>query len=181
MRTPCTGGCTSWSRRSSSLSRGYPAGDVPLQARPDPGRGLSVAAQEYPPAAPSAHRSGAGITVPGHRRDPTRAAGAPLPRPASAQAIPYWQTAGQRAAQRSAPGGGWPSYHRGGAAPDSTGHAGTHAPGPAASCRPRRLAHGRERPSGPGGGTRARARTLCQQVGDTPQLFPVLRGSSCFT
>jgi class 3 adenylate cyclase len=40
------------------------AGDVPLQACPDPGGRLSVAAQEHPPAAPSTHCAGAGITVP---------------------------------------------------------------------------------------------------------------------
>jgi hypothetical protein len=34
------------------------AGDVPLQARPDPGGSLSVLAAEYPAAVPSAHRAG---------------------------------------------------------------------------------------------------------------------------
>ena len=58
-----------------------------------------------------------------------------------------------RGAALGAPGGGWPSHHRGGGAPDPAGHARTHATGPAAPCRPRRVAHGRERPRGPGGGT----------------------------
>ena len=62
-------GCSSWWRRSSCISRGATPGDVPLQARPDPGRGLSIAAQEHPPAVPSAHCPGAGGALP---RDPVR-------------------------------------------------------------------------------------------------------------
>jgi class 3 adenylate cyclase len=59
-----------------------------------------------------------------------------------------------RGAALGAPGGGWPFHQRNGGAPDPAGYVGTHAPGPAAPCRPRRVAHGRERPGGPGGGTR---------------------------
>ena len=78
-------------------------GDVPLQACPDPGHGLSVVAAQHAPAVPSAHCPGVGGRSFPDRRDATRAAGAPLHRGGSQRAgHPYWQRAGQRALERSA-------------------------------------------------------------------------------
>src|SRR4029453_8661714 len=54
------------------------AGDLSLQACPDPGSGLSVAAQEHPPTVSSAHCPGGGGTLSRGRRDPARATGPPL-------------------------------------------------------------------------------------------------------
>src|SRR5919197_1193901 len=59
-------------------ARAATTGDLPLQACPDPGSGLSVLAAEHPPAAPSAHCPGVGGAVSGDRRDPARAAGPSL-------------------------------------------------------------------------------------------------------
>src|SRR6266849_1398386 len=56
------------------------AGDIPLQACPDPGRRLSVLAAEHPAAAPSAYCPGIGGALSRALRDPARAAGAPLHR-----------------------------------------------------------------------------------------------------
>ena len=76
----CGRGCSSWWRRSSCTSGAAAPGDVPLQACPDPGRGLSVVAAEHPPAVPSAHCPGVGGALSRDLRDPARAAGAPLHR-----------------------------------------------------------------------------------------------------
>ena len=83
------------------------AGDVPLQARADPGCGLSVLAAEHPPAVPSAHCPGVGgtvsrdssrpspswwrITTPkaGSRRRPFPTGSGPGSRPSSAR--PTWK------------------------------------------------------------------------------------------
>ena len=75
-----------------------------LQACPDPGRRLSVLAAEHAPAVPSAHCPGVGGAL---SRDRARPSPSCWPitirrRACSAQAIPYWQRAGQRAIQRSA-------------------------------------------------------------------------------
>src|SRR5215813_7188066 len=59
-------------------ARSATTGDLPLQACPDPGNGLSVVAAEYPPAAPPAHRPGVGGALSRTLRDPARAAGAAL-------------------------------------------------------------------------------------------------------
>jgi class 3 adenylate cyclase/tetratricopeptide (TPR) repeat protein len=100
----------------------------------------------------------------------------------SAQAIPYWQAAGQRAAQRSA--------HQ-----EAVGHLTTGVemlqtlPDAPERTQQDLLLHvalgvslmavkGRAAPEVERVDTRARA--LCQQVGDTPQLFPVLRGLFLF-
>ena len=101
-----------------------------------------------------------------HRRGPGRAA------------IRYWQRAGQRALQGSAHAEAIAHLRQGpGRADDAAGDAGT----PPAGAGP---------PGGAGSGVAchqghaapeverayARARELCAQLGDTPQLFPVLRG-----
>jgi class 3 adenylate cyclase/tetratricopeptide (TPR) repeat protein len=100
----------------------------------------------------------------------------------SAQAIPYWQTAGGRAAQRSA--------HQ-----EAVGHLSkgvevlqTLPDTPERTQQDLQLhvalgvslmaVKGRAAPEVERVYTRARA--LCQQVGDTPQLFPVLRGLFLF-
>jgi predicted ATPase len=100
----------------------------------------------------------------------------------SAQAIPYWQTAGQRAAQRSA--------HQ-----EAVGHLSTGGEvlqtlpdTPERTQQDLRLhvalgmslmaVKGRAAPEVERVYTRALA--LCQEVGDTPQLFPVLRGPFLF-
>src|SRR5262249_27708604 len=53
-------------------------GDVSLQARPDPGGGVSVVAAAYPPAASSAYFPGTGGTVSRHCGHPARTTGASL-------------------------------------------------------------------------------------------------------
>ena len=94
------------------------------------------------------------------------------------QAIPYWQRAGQQAL----PALGQPGS---GPAPDQRPGAARHAPrdpgaGPAgagpAAC-PGAGVDGHQGQAAPEvEQTYARARALCAQVGDTPQLFPTLRG-----
>lgn len=94
------------------------------------------------------------------------------------QAIPYWQRAGQQALQRSAN-------------PEAVRHLTTGlallATLPETSARAQQeltlqLVLGPALMAAKGGGapeveqTYARARALCQQIGDTPQLFPTLRG-----
>ena len=151
------------------------AGHVPLQACPDPGHGLSVLAAEHPPAVPSAHCPGVGGAVSRDLRDPARAAGASLHRGGcpGEQAIPYWQRAGQRAIERSA-------YVE--AVSHLRGDWSCSQP-----CRrlPERLqqeldlqidpgarVNGYEGPGAPDMERRyTRARAVCQQVGETPQLF----------
>src|SRR5262245_16576321 len=54
------------------------AGDVRLQACPDPGRGLSILAAEYPPAVPPAHCPSLGDALSRDLRDAAGAAGASL-------------------------------------------------------------------------------------------------------
>ena len=71
-----------------------PAGHLYLQACPDPGRRLSVAAQEHAAAVSPAHCPGAGGAVSRDCRDAARTAGASLHRGGPReQAIPYWQRA----------------------------------------------------------------------------------------
>src|SRR5215813_6660790 len=53
-------------------------GDLPLQACPDPGRGLSVLAAEHAAAVPSAHCRGVGGALSRALRDTTRMAGPSL-------------------------------------------------------------------------------------------------------
>ena len=66
-------------------------------------------------------------------------------------------------------------------APDPAGHAGAHATGPDIPCRPRRVAHGRERPGGPGGGSGVHPSPgVMPAGGGHAQLFPVLRGLCLF-
>ena len=96
----------------------------------------------------------------------------------SEQAVGYWQRAGQRAVERSALCGSDQPPHQG------TGAAQAPCQTPRAyPAGTDRADHSRPGVDGHKGFAApeveqayARARELCQQVGDTPQLFPVLRG-----
>ena len=78
-------------------------GDIPLQARPDPGGSVSVVAAQHPPAAPSAHCPGIRGTFPElYETQPELLAHHYTEAGLLAQAVPYWQRAGQRAVQRFA-------------------------------------------------------------------------------
>ena len=156
------------------------AGDVPLQARPDPGRGLSVLAQEHAAAVPSTYCAGlrgalsrdsarpnpscwpsiireAGLAEPGHCRIGSRPASAP------SSARPIWKRSaisprGLRCSRpcripSSGPGKSWRADRPW---PGIDGHQWLAAPEVEQAY--------------------TRARELCQQVGETPQLFPVLLG-----
>ncbi|MGH8064441.1 MAG: adenylate/guanylate cyclase domain-containing protein [Candidatus Entotheonellia bacterium] len=94
------------------------------------------------------------------------------------QAIPYWQRAGQQALQRSANPEAVQHLTKGlsllAMLPETPGRAQQEldlqiALGPALSATKGRAAPEVEQ-------TYARARALCTQVGETPQLFPTLRG-----
>src|SRR5262249_34997269 len=94
------------------------------------------------------------------------------------QAIPYWQRAGQQALQRSANPEAIQHLTAGlellATLPETQTHLQQEldlriALGPALIATKGRAAQEVEQ-------TYARARALCEQVGETPQLFPVLRG-----
>jgi class 3 adenylate cyclase/predicted ATPase len=100
----------------------------------------------------------------------------------SAHAVPYWQRAGQRALQRSAHPEAVQHLTTGltllNTVPESPARVLQEidlqiALGPALSATKGRAAPEIEQ-------TYARARALCAQVGDTPQLFPALRGLCAF-
>ena len=154
------------------------AGDVRLQARPHPGRGLPVLAQEHPAGVPSTHCAGAGGAVSRDRRDPAGTVGASLHRGGAHSTsrsllAPSWAAgppavrANQEAIQHLTKGlevlatlSDTPER----AAHELTLRIALGAPlmatkGYASS----EVAH-----------TYARVRELCQQIGETPQLFSVL-------
>src|SRR6266567_8374588 len=54
------------------------AGDIPVQACPDPGRRVSIVAAEHPPAVPPAHCPGVGGALSRDLRDAAGVAGASL-------------------------------------------------------------------------------------------------------
>ena len=79
------------------------AGHLRLQTCHDPGGGVSVVAQEHPPAIPSAHRTGDGGALSRVLRDPTRAAGPSLYRVQfNSTGHRLLAAGGQRAIERSA-------------------------------------------------------------------------------
>ena len=96
----------------------------------------------------------------------------------SAQAIPYWQGAGERAIQRSAHLEAMGHLSRGlellKTLPDTPERTQQELRLCIALGSPLITTRGFAAPEV--GQTYARARELCQRVGDTPQLFPVLRG-----
>ena len=83
--------------RAALSARAATAGDLSLQACPGSRHRLSIVAEEQTPAVSSTDCPGVGGAISGDQRDPTRAAGASLHRGRAciAQAIPYWQQAGQ--------------------------------------------------------------------------------------
>ena len=183
-RRPCSGGCTSWWRRSSCTSRGCRRRrrivfkhaliqDAAYQSL------LRSTRQQY-------HQRIAQVLeaqFPAVVETAARAAGPPLYggglRDAGRDLLAAARAAGaQRSAHQEAVG-----HLTTGLAvlADPAGHPEPPAPGPAAPGRPRRVADGRERPAAPEvERVYTRARALCQQVGDTPQLFPVLWGLCLF-
>ena len=105
------------------------AGDVRLQARPDPGGGVSVLAAEHPPAASSAHCAGVRGALSRALRDPARAAGASLYRGrfASSRPSPIGSGRASAASRTLRPmGGDRPPHQRVGASrqalPETSAH-----------------------------------------------------------
>jgi predicted ATPase len=96
----------------------------------------------------------------------------------SAQAIPYWQTAGQRAAHQEAVGHLTTGVEVLQTLPDAPERTQQDLRLHVALGVSLMAVKGRAAPEVERVYTRARA--LCQQVGDTPQLFPVLRGLFLF-
>ena len=156
------------------------AGDVPLQARADPGRGLSVLAAEHPPAVPSAHCPGVGGALSRDSARPARAAGASLYR-----GRPAWRRPSPIGSGRaSAPSSARPIWKRSAISPRGWSCSRPSRTPPSAPSRSSTL----QTALGPAlmatkgfaapevEQAYARARELCQQVGETPQLFPVLWG-----
>src|SRR5262249_24819233 len=99
-----------------------------------------------------------------------------------AQAIPYWQQAGHRAVQRSAKAEPVADFRRGlellNALPDAPERAQQELTLQLALGTPLMGTKGWSTPEVEK--TYARARELCQQMGETPQLFPVLWGLYAF-
>ena len=137
-------------------------------------------AAEHPPAVPSAHCPGVGGAL---SRDRARPSPSCWPittrrRASLAQAIPYWQRAGQRAIERSANLEAIGHLTKGlevlATLPDTPERTQQELDlqitlGPALMATKGYAAPEVEQ-------VYARARELCQQVGETPQLFPVLWG-----
>ena len=98
------------------------------------------------------------------------------------QAIPYWQRAGQRASQRSANVEAISHLTKGlellKTLPDTPERAQQELTLQIALGAPLMATKGYAAPEV--GKAYTRARELCQQVGDTPQLFPVLWGYGRF-
>ena len=101
-RRPCSRGCSSWWRPSCSTSGGCRRRRRTLQACPDPGRGLSVVAEEHPAAVPSAHCPGVGGAVSRDCRDPARTAGPSLHRGGPAPSRPCPTGSGRASTPASA-------------------------------------------------------------------------------
>ena len=115
--------------RTALPARRAAAGPLPLQACPDSGCRLSVIAQEHPAAVPPADCAGVGGPV--SRDQPRRSPNCwriTTRRPVSvAQAIPYWQRAGQRAHRALGQCGSDQPPHQGaGVARDPAGHSRAH-------------------------------------------------------
>ena len=168
--------------RGVPVPAGRPAaGHLHVQACADPGRGVSVVVAEHPPAVPSAHCPGVGGPVPGDRRDPARAAGPALYRGRAAPSRP-WATGSGRASapcQGSAYAEAVAHLTAGvGRADDAARDAGS-ASSRSWTCRwrwARRCVATQGQAAPEVARAYGRARALCAQLGDTPQLFPVLRG-----
>ena len=145
---------------------------------------ITVVAQEHPPAVPPAHcpRAGRAVSRRQSRRSPNCWPITTPRRGAVEQAVDYWQRAGQRAVERSAYEEAISHLSKGleglttlPNGPERTQHELVLQTllGPA-------LAATKGLAAPETGHTYTRARELCQQVGDTPQLFPVLWGLGTF-
>ena len=119
-------------------ARHAPTGHVHVQARADPGRGVSVAAAEHAAAVPSAHCAGAGGAVSRDCRDAARTAGASL-YGGRAHSAGHPLLAAGRAAGLPAlgqPGSGPAPDHRHGAARHAPRDPGAGAAGAGPAARP---------------------------------------------
>ena len=183
-RWRCSRPWPSWSRPNCSTSVGSHPSDLPVQACPHPGGRLSVAAQEHASAVPSAHCAGVGGAgfprrlrpSPNCWRTTTRR------RASTEQAIAYWQRAGQHASDRSAYLEAISHLTTGiellktlPETPEHTQQALTLYIGLGAALL---VTKGYGAPEVEHAYTQARA--LCQQVGETPELVPVLLGCGGF-
>ena len=106
-------GCSSSSTEFLYQQGAAAAGDVSLQARPDPGGGLSVVTAQRTAAAPSAHCPGLGGALSRVLRDAARVAGTSLDRGRPPQAGHRLLAEGRPARHRALgkPGSDWASYH----------------------------------------------------------------------
>ena len=179
-----TVGAGTVSRGGIALPAGAaPAGDLPLQACPDPGCGLSVIAEEHAAAVPSAHCAGVGGALSRPRRDPARAAGAALHRGGSGSTSHPLLAAGrpESRAALSACGSDQPSHQGSGVTQDTARHARMDPARTSPVPLPGHLPHCHQGLCGPRSGTGLYPRSrVCQQMGETPQVFLVLRGLEVF-
>ena len=161
-----------------------PGARLHLQACPDPGGGLSVVADEHAATATISRlpRCWRRVSRDGSRRSPNCWRITTPRRACSAQAVPYWQRAGQRAVERSAYVEAISHLTKGlevlKTLPDTPERTQQEldlqiALGPALMATKGYAAPEVD-------SAYARARELCQQVGETPQLFPVLLGTGAF-
>ena len=175
-RGPCSAGCTSWWRRSSCTSGGC------LHRRRFKHALIQDAAYQSllrssPPAVPSAHCPGVGGALSRSLRDPARVAGAALYRGRldGASRSPL-AAGGQRAVQRSAHVEAVAHLTRGLALltmlPDTPERARQELALQLALADSLAATRGFAAPAV--GEACARARELCQQVGETAQLFRLL-------
>ena len=151
-----------------------------VQARLDPGCGLCVVAQEYPPAGAPAGGPGVGGAVPRDGGHAARAGGTALHRGRAAQSRPFPTGSGPG----SRPSSARPTRKRSSTSPQGLELLATLPETPARAQQELdlQLALGPALMATKGYAapeveqTYARARALCAQVGETPQLFPTLRG-----
>ena len=169
----------SWWRRRSWRSGACPAGDLHVQARADSGRRLSVIAAEHPAAVSPVHCTGVrGPVSRDGETQPELLAHHYTEAGLAEQAVGYWQRAGQQASDRSANLEAISHLTTGiellktlPETPERTQQALTLYIALGAALQ---MAKGLAAPEVEHAYTQARA--LCQQVGETPQLAPVLFG-----
>ena len=176
-----TPGSAAARRRRTALSAGCRRpGHLRLQACPDPGGGLYVPVAAHAPALPPMDCRGPGDTVlRGSDGQPELVAHHYTEAGLRAQALPYWQRAGQQARERSAHAEAIAHLTKGlellTTLPDTprAGTAGTSlCSSPWVQPWPSRKVMATRKPNA----VYSRARELCQQMGETLQLFPVQWG-----
>ena len=176
-----TAGAEAVSRGRASVSAGTAAaGALSLQTCTDSGYGLSVLAQEQTPTVSPPDSTNVGGTVSADRRDPTRIGRASLHRgrPGRHRPFPIGSKPG------SEPASARPMWKRLAhltkglellkTLPDTPEHAQQELTLQIALGTPLMVTKGYAAPEVEQAYTRARE--LCRQVGETPQLFPVLWG-----